>query len=303
MATVAGIRFRKAGKVYYFDPTDSWPNPGDPVVVETVRGIELGETVTGAREIPDDKLIAPLKKIIRVATPEDVKRGEECAAKEKDAFSIGLAKIAAHKLDMKLIDVQYAFDGSKLLFYFSAEGRVDFRELVKDLAGVFHTRIELRQIGIRDEAKMLGGIGACGRRLCCSTFLPDFAQVSIKMAKDQNLSLNSAKISGVCGRLMCCLRYEYDVYTEEIKKTPPVDAVVKTEDGIGYVISTNPLAGTVRVVLKDTPDVAPKQYHRNNVTVLEKNRKHAKNGGKENEKNNEKENPFHQKFGGEFGCI
>jgi len=177
---------------------------------------------------------------------------------------------------MKLIDVQYAFDNSKLLFYFSSEGRVDFRELVKDLASVFHTRIELRQIGIRDEAKMLGGFGACGRVLCCSTFLPDFAQVSIKMAKEQGLSLNSTKISGMCGRLMCCLRFESDVYAEEIRKTPSQGSLVKTEDGIGTVISVNPLAGTVRVVLRDTPDTPPKQYHRDTLTVLPKEKEKGK---------------------------
>ncbi len=254
MATVAGIRFRKAGKVYYFDPTDSWPNPGDPVVVETVRGIELGETVTGAREIPDDKLIAPLKKIIRVATPEDVKRGEECAAKEKDAFSIGLAKIAAHKLEMKLVDVEYTFDGSKLIFYFTANGRVDFRDLVKDLASVFKMRIELRQIGVRDEAKMLGGLGACGRSLCCGTFLSDFQPVSIRMAKDQNLSLNPTKISGQCGRLMCCLKYEQDYYEVTLKKLPRVGREIMTPDGIGTVTEIAVIREKVKVRMRQPDD-------------------------------------------------
>jgi len=254
MATVAGIRFRKAGKVYYFDPTDVWPNAGDPVVVETVRGVELGETVTGAREIPDDKLIAPLKKVIRIATPEDVKRGEECAAKEKEAFTIGLNKIAAHELEMKLVDVEYTFDGSKLVFYFTANGRVDFRDLVKDLASVFKMRIELRQIGVRDEAKMLGGLGACGRSLCCGTFLSDFQPVSIRMAKDQNLSLNPTKISGQCGRLMCCLKYEQDFYEVTLKKLPRVGRDIMTPDGIGTVTEIAVIREKVKVRMRQQDD-------------------------------------------------
>ena len=254
MATVAGIRFRKAGKVYYFDPTGIWPNPGDPVVVETVRGVELGETVTGAREIPDDKLIAPLKKVIRIATPEDVKRGEECAAKEKEAFAIGLNKIAAHELEMKLVDVEYTFDGSKLVFYFTANGRVDFRDLVKDLASVFKMRIELRQIGVRDEAKMLGGLGACGRSLCCGTFLSDFQPVSIRMAKDQNLSLNPTKISGQCGRLMCCLKYEQDFYEVTLKRLPRVGRDIMTPDGIGTVTEIAVIREKVKVRLRQQDD-------------------------------------------------
>ena len=254
MAVVAGIRFRKAGTVYYFDPTDTWPKPGDHVVVETVRGIELGETVTSSREIPDDKLIAPLKKIIRIATPEDVRRGEECAAKEKDAFSIGLQKIAAHELEMKLVDVEYTFDGSKLIFYFTANGRVDFRDLVKDLASVFKMRIELRQIGVRDEAKMLGGLGACGRALCCGTFLSDFQPVSIRMAKDQNLSLNPTKISGQCGRLMCCLKYEQDYYEVTLKKLPRVGRDIMTPDGIGTVTEIAVIREKVKVRMRQQDD-------------------------------------------------
>ena len=254
MATVAGIRFRKAGKVYYFDPTGVWPNPGDPVVVETVRGVELGETVTGAREIPDEKLIAPLKKVIRIATPEDVRRGEECTAKEKDAFAIGLNKIAAHQLEMKLVDVEYTFDGSKLVFYFTANGRVDFRDLVKDLASVFKMRIELRQIGVRDEAKMLGGLGACGRSLCCGTFLSDFQPVSIRMAKDQNLSLNPTKISGQCGRLMCCLKYEQDFYEVTLKKLPRIGREIMTPDGIGTVTEIAVIREKVKVRMRQPDD-------------------------------------------------
>ncbi len=281
---VVGIRFRASGKMYYFDPRNIKAKKGDFAIVETARGPEFGSVCLGNSLVAKNLTVSPLRPLLRIATEADIAHNEENRKKEAEALKICQERVLSHKLDMKLIDVQYAFDNSKLLFYFTSEGRVDFRDLVKDLASIFRTRIELRQIGVRDETKMLGGLGACGRALCCSTFLPDFAQVSIKMAKEQNLSLNSSKISGCCGRLMCCLRFESDVYTEEIKKTPPVDAVVKTEDGIGYVISTNPLAGTIRVVLKDTPDVAPKQYHRNNVTVLEKNRKHAKNGGKENEK-------------------
>lgn len=269
---IVGIRFRSVGKMYYFDPHDLKLTKGQCAIVETTRGPECGEVCLGNTLINEADAVLPLRPVIRVATPADIAKNEENRKKEKQAFSVFQEKAQAHKLQMKAIDVQYAFDGSKLLFYFSSDGRVDFRELVKDLASVFRTRIELRQIGIRDEAKMLGGIGACGRALCCSTFLPDFAQVSIKMAKDQNLSLNSTKISGVCGRLMCCLRFEEDVYVEEIRKTPGHDCTVKTPDGIGTVIGSNPLAGTVRVALKDT-DSAPKQYHRDEVTILPKEKK------------------------------
>ena len=272
---IVGVRFRAAGKTYYFDPHGIVAKKGDCAIVETARGPEFGDVYIGNTYIHKKDTVSPLRPLVRIASEADIAHHKENCEKEKEALGICYEKILAHKLDMKLVDAQYAFDNSKLLFYFTSEGRVDFRDLVKDLASVFRTRIELRQIGIRDEAKMLGGLGACGRTLCCSTFLPDFAQVSIKMAKEQNLSLNSTKISGLCGRLMCCLRFESDVYTEEIRKTPPVDSVVKTEDGIGYVISTNPLAGTVRVILKDVPDVAPKQYHRNDVTVLEKDRRRA----------------------------
>ncbi len=278
---VVGVRFRSAGKMYYFDPHGITVQKGESVIVETTRGPEFGDVCLGNSMINVKDTVAPLRPLIRVATPEDIAHNAENREKEQAALGICQEKIRAHGLEMKLIDVQYAFDNSKLLFYFSAEGRVDFRELVKDLASVFRTRIELRQIGIRDEAKMLGGIGACGRTLCCSTFLPDFAQVSIKMAKEQNLSLNSSKISGVCGRLMCCLRYESEVYSEEIRRTPANDSTVRTEDGIGTVIGSNPLAGTVRVILKDSPDTTPKQYHRDNVTVLPKERRADKNTEKQ----------------------
>ncbi len=265
---VIGIRFRSAGKVYYFDPRGQKLKKGEFAIVETARGPEFGEVSLENTMVNVSETVTPLRPLIRVATPADIEHNEENREKEKNALVVCQQKIEAHKLDMKLIDVQYAFDNSKLLFYFSSDGRVDFRELVKDLASVFRTRIELRQIGIRDEAKMLGGIGSCGRMLCCTTFLPDFAQVSIKMAKEQGLSLNSAKISGMCGRLMCCLHFEAETYSEEIKRTPAVDSLVKTEDGVGTVISTNPLAGTIRVIFKDSPDTPPKQYHRSEVTPL-----------------------------------
>ena len=277
---VVGVRFRSSGKMYYFEPGGYAPQKGEFVIVETARGPEFGEVCLGKCGVNKKDVVLPLRPIIRIASKEDVVHNGENHEKEKKALEICREKIANHKLEMKLIDAQYAFDNSKLLFYFSAEGRVDFRDLVKDLASVFHTRIELRQIGIRDEARMLGGLGVCGRPLCCATFLSDFAQVSIKMAKEQNLSLNSSKISGACGRLMCCLHYEAEVYSEEIKKTPSNDSIVKTEDGIGTVISSNPLAGTVRVILKDANDATPKQYHRDTVTVI----------GKEKRNNNQKSN-------------
>ncbi len=270
---VIGVRFRTSGKMYYFDPNGKAVQKGSFAIVETTRGPEFGEICMGNTVIKASAVVTPLRALLRIASAEDIAHNEENRRKEQEALKLCATKIAAHGLEMKLIDAQYAFDNSKLLFYFSAEGRVDFRELVKDLASVFRTRIELRQIGIRDEAKMLGGIGACGRMLCCSSFLPDFAQVSIKMAKEQSLSLNSSKISGVCGRLMCCLRYESDVYTEEIRRTPSVDSLVRTEDGVGTVVSNNPLAGTVRVVLKNEPDAPPKQYHRDSVVLLGRDKK------------------------------
>ena len=267
---VAGVRFKATGKVYYFDRGKLPLTDGSFVIVETARGQEYGEVIFADREVPESSIVPPLRQIIRMADSEDRIHNEENGRREKEAFDICLEKINAHGLDMKLVDVQYTFDNSKLIFYFTSSGRVDFRELVKDLASVFKTRIELRQIGIRDEAKILGGLGACGRALCCSTFLSDFAQVSIKMAKEQNLSLNSGKISGCCGRLMCCLQYEYKTYAEETAKTPPVDATVKTPDGIGIVTEINPLAGTVKVKLNEHPDVIPKSYHRDCVTIISK---------------------------------
>ena len=264
---VIGVRFRQTGKIYYFDPDGMTIDLGENVIVETARGLEYGQTVAPNKMVPNTEIVPPLRKVIRKANEADDVHHEENNQKEKEAFDICLQKIEKHNLDMKLIEVEYTFDNNKLLFYFSAEGRVDFRELVKDLASVFKTRIELRQIGIRDEAKMMGGLGVCGRPFCCKTFLNDFAQVSIKMAKEQNLSLNSAKISGTCGRLMCCLRYESDVYEEELRKTPKIDSIVETPDGDGVVTEVSPLAGIVKVRLEANPDQAPKPFSRDVLRV------------------------------------
>ena len=247
MVNVIGVRFENAGKLYFFDPGQFWPTPGDYVLVETSRGIEFGEVVTGIKEIDDAMLQSPLKPVVRIASAEDLQHFKDNKAAEKEAYQVCQKKISEHKLDMKLVSVEYTFDNSKILFYFTANGRVDFRSLVKDLAGVFKTRIELRQIGVRDEAKMLGGLGVCGRPICCGTFLGDFQPVSIKMAKEQNLSLNPTKISGVCGRLMCCLKYEQDQYEAIRKKMPKVGKEVITPDGPGVVWELNVIKETVRV--------------------------------------------------------
>ncbi len=266
---IVGIRFKTGGKIYYFAPGDFVCTKGEAIIVETSRGLEYGVCDIPNRTVTEREIVLPLRPVIRKATDEDTEKHEYNSQKEQEALAVCQEKILEHKLGMKLIDVEYAFDASKLLFYFTAEGRVDFRELVKDLAAAFHTRIELRQIGIRDETKLLGGIGICGRPFCCKTFLSDFVQVSIKMAKEQNLSLNSAKISGACGRLMCCLRYEHDVYQEEIKKTPKVDQIVETPDGDGTVIEVQPLAGLVRVRFGSKQDmIVPKVYHRDEVKVI-----------------------------------
>ena len=275
---VVGIRFRQSGKVYYFDPKGIRLHIGDAAIVETVRGPEFGDVSFGNRMIRKTDAVTPLRPVLRAATEADIKRNAENRAKEQEALRYFQERLKIRGLDMKLIDAQVAFDNSKLLIYFSSEGRVDFRDLVKDLASVFRTRIELRQIGIRDEAKMLGGLGACGRPLCCSTFLSDFGQVSIKMAKEQNLSLSSLKISGICGRLMCCLRYEADTYAAEAKLTPPVHATVKTADGVGTVVSSVPLAGTVRVVLQDDQNGEAKTYHRDEVVLLSRRPKAPADG-------------------------
>ena len=247
MVNVIGVRFENAGKLYFFDPGELWPTPGDYVLVETSRGVEFGEVVTGIKEIDDSTLQSPLKPVVRIASAEDLQHNKDNKAAEKEAYQVCQKKIAEHKLDMKLVSVEYTFDNSKILFYFTANGRVDFRSLVKDLAGVFKTRIELRQIGVRDEAKMLGGLGICGRPICCGAFLGDFQPVSIKMAKEQNLSLNPTKISGVCGRLMCCLKYEQDQYEAIRKKMPKVGKEVITPDGPGVVWELNVIKETVRV--------------------------------------------------------
>ncbi len=262
---VIGIKFKQNGKMYYFSPAELQFEVGEHAIVETARGAEYGTVVMASREISGSEVVLPLRSALRKATSEDEERHEANLEKEVEAYNLCLSKIEEHRLEMKLVDVEYTFDNSKLLFYFTSEGRVDFRDLVKDLASVFRTRIELRQIGIRDEAKMLGGLGMCGRPFCCSSFLPDFVQVSIKMAKEQSLSLNSAKISGACGRLMCCLRYEYDTYVDEIAKTPKVDSLVATPDGEGVIVETSPLTGFVKVqMLRDTSSV--RLYHRSDVT-------------------------------------
>ena len=250
MVKVIGVRFRSAGKVYYFDPEDLDIHQGDHVVVETARGVEYGYVVLGIKEVEDDKIVQPLKPVMRVATPEDDEKAEKNRDKEKEAYRICLEKIRKHGLEMKLIDAEYTFDNNKVLFYFTADGRIDFRELVKDLASVFKTRIELRQIGVRDETKILGGIGICGRPLCCHSYLADFVPVSIKMAKEQNLSLNPTKISGVCGRLMCCLKNEQETYEELNSRLPNVGDYVTTPDGLkGEVNSLSVLRQLVKVIV------------------------------------------------------
>jgi len=287
---IIGVRFRETGKVYYFAPGSITAEAGSFVIVETARGLEFGEVMIGNKEVPSSEIVPPLRPVIRSATSDDIERHEANIALEKNAFDICLKKIRDHKLEMKLIDAEYTFDNNKLLFYFSAEGRVDFRELVKDLASVFRTRIELRQIGIRDEAKMMGGIGVCGRPFCCSTFLSDFAQVSIKMAKEQNLSLNSAKISGTCGRLMCCLNYEYQTYEEELRLTPPVGTRIKSPEGHGIVTEIAPLTGMLKVSLTDKQgNTVFRSFHRDQVTVLKLPEK-KENGKNQEQKNTESEN-------------
>lgn len=255
MYSVVGVRFKKAGKIYYFDPIEHEIQQSDSVIVETARGIEYGTVVIGKREVEENDVVLPLKKVIRRAEPEDAEIVDENKKAAKEAFSICIEKIKKHQLKMKLIDVEYTFDRNKIIFYFTAEGRVDFRELVKDLASVFRTRIELRQIGVRDEAKMLGGLGPCGRPLCCSTWLGDFEPVSIKMAKDQNLSLNPTKISGLCGRLMCCLKYEYDQYESVKTELPRVGSMVVTSLGDGKVVGLVVGQNKVQVRLSETNKV------------------------------------------------
>ena len=250
MINVIGVRFKQAGKIYYFSPAEFPIKKGNYVIVETARGVEFGECVIGIKEIKEEEIVSPLKSVIRIADEKDINKHRENKDKEKDALDICLEKIKEHKIDMKLIDVEYTFDNHKVIFYFTADGRVDFRELVKDLATIFKTRIELRHIGVRDEAKMIGGLGPCGRSMCCSTFLGDFASVSIKMAKEQNLSLNPTKISGICGRLMCCLNYEQSTYEDIRKRLPKVGSIVKTEEGNGEVIGNSIVKEIVKVRVK-----------------------------------------------------
>ncbi len=270
MKKIVGVRFKKLGKIYFFNTDRLYIKKGDMVVVETSQGEELGEVMIPNRMVEDEKIIAPLKKVVRIATKKDIKHAEECKKNEKDAFALCEKKIKEHGLDMTLTDVEFKFDNSKILFYFTADGRVDFRELVKDLAAVYKTRIELRQIGVRDEVKRICGNGVCGRELCCCTFLSDFEPVTIKMAKEQNISLNPSKISGNCGRLMCCLKFEDNVYKEKLKHLPHIGAIVKTEDGEGEVDGVETLKERVRVKIKndDGDGFIYKRYDAKDVKVI-----------------------------------
>ena len=287
MVKVVGIRFRNAGKIYYFGPGKLQLKAGMHVIVETARGVEMGTVMTDPREVSEESVVQPLKPVIRIATEQDEKQAEKNRQKEKEAFKICLEKIAKHKLDMKLVEAEYTFDNNKLLFYFTADGRIDFRELVKDLAAVFRTRIELRQIGVRDETKIMGGYGICGRELCCHTFLSEFAPVSIKMAKEQNLSLNPTKISGVCGRLMCCLKNEEDTYEELNRKLPGVGDYVQTADGLhGEVQSVNVLRQLVKVLVEAGDEKELKEYE---ADTLQFKRRRGKKGGQELSKEEQKE--------------
>ena len=269
MKNIVGVRFKKPGKIYFFDPGDLEITNKEHVIVETSNGEEYGEVAIANRQMPDEKIVKPLKKVIRIATYKDNKHYDECKAKEKEAFEICLEKIKEHKLDMTLTDVEFKFDNSKVLFYFTADGRIDFRDLVKDLAAIFKTRIELRQIGVRDEVKRIGGCGVCGRELCCCSYLGNFETVSIKMAKEQNMSLNPSKISGNCGRLMCCLKYEQDVYEEKLKRIPKIGSIVKTEDGEGTVEGVETLKERIRVKLKDeNGEFFYKKYDAKDVKII-----------------------------------
>ena len=268
MAEIISVRFKDVGKNYYFDPKGKSFNVKDKVIVETSRGVECGTVSIANREIADEELTSPLKPVLRLATPDDIKTVEENKEKEQSAFEICQKKIQEHGLKMKLVDVEYTFDRNKILFYFTADGRVDFRELVKDLAAIFHTRIELRQIGVRDESKKVGGLGICGRPFCCSTFLGSFQPVSIKMAKEQSLFLSTAKISGTCGRLMCCLKYEQEAYEHLLRITPKNGAIVDTADGRGTVVDFNLLTGKLKVSLDKRPEAAPVETNRKDVKII-----------------------------------
>ena len=284
MINVIGVRFRTAGKIYFFSPGQFAVKQGDHVIVETARGVEYGRVVSGPKEVSDDSVVQPLKSVIRIATDEDKRTVEENHQKEKEAFKICQEKIRKHNLDMKLIDAEYTFDNNKVLFYFTADGRIDFRELVKDLAAVFRTRIELRQIGVRDETKIRGGLGICGRPLCCSTYLTEFAAVSIKMAKEQNLSLNPTKISGVCGRLMCCLKNEEETYEVLNSKLPGIGDTVTTADGLrGEVHSVNVLRQTVKVIVVVDKDEKEIREYKVDQLKFKPRRKKGKGGEKQDE--------------------
>ena len=267
LTDIIGVRFKRVGKIYYFGPGGEQFVAGEHVIVETARGVEMALVVVPNRQIDETELTQPLRSVIRRATQDDFKVVEDNARRAKDAFEICKKRIAQHKLEMKLIEAEYTFDGSKILFYFAAEGRVDFRELVRDLASIFRMRIELRQIGVRDEAKLRGGLGICGRPLCCASFLDDFQPVSIKMAKEQNLSLNPTKISGTCGRLMCCLKYEHEAYEQLIRTTPRVGALVETSAGPGTVSEVSLLTGNLTVNLQKSPDT-PRQFHKSEVRLI-----------------------------------
>ena len=268
LKNIVGIRFKKLGKIYFFNPKGIKVQKGDKVIVETSQGEEYAEVLIPNRYVEDEKIVAPLKKVLRIATSKDIKRHEECKKIEKEAFKVCEQKIKDHKLNMILTEVECKFDNSKILFYFTADGRVDFRELVRDLAAIYKTRIELRQIGVRDEVKRIGGNGVCGRELCCCTFLSDFEAVSIKMAKEQNISLNPSKISGNCGRLMCCLKYENDVYEDKLKHLPNVGAIVKTEDGVGEVDNIEILREKLRIKFKGEDGYTYKKYDAKDVTII-----------------------------------
>lgn len=268
MAEIVGIKFKDVGKVYYFDPNGAKFNKGDFAIVETIRGVECGEVAIENKDVEESEIVKPLKKIVRPASADDIKKYEENKKKEIEAAEIARKRIEAHKLEMNLVDVEYTFDGGKVLFYFTADGRVDFRELVKDLASIFRTRIELRQIGVRDKAKMIGGLGVCGRPFCCSTFLGDFQPVSIKMAKEQGLSLSLDKISGCCGRLMCCLKYEQETYEYLSKTTPKPGAIISTNEGEGKVTESNILTGLLKVQLNKSPEGIIKIFHKDDVKLI-----------------------------------
>ena len=280
---IVGVRFKEHGKTYFFDPCGIKASAGEAIIVETARGMEYGVLAVGNKIVPAKDVVLPLRPVVRKATADDTEKYKINKEKENVAEEICLKKIKEFGLGMKLVDVEYTFDNSKLMFYFTADGRVDFRELVKELASIFRTRIELRQIGIRDETKLIGGLGVCGLPFCCKKFLSDFVQVSIKMAKEQNLSLNSQKISGACGRLMCCLRYEHEFYEEELKKLPKVDSTVSTKDGKGYVSEVSPLTGIVRVKFADNDNIIFRSYPAEDVKVIAPPRKGSKNHRSEEE--------------------